>query len=73
MQTVETARVGDRIAISGHKVGDAVRSGEIVAIVAGDGRPHYRVRWEDGHESVVYPGSDTAIEHLRRARPKKAS
>jgi hypothetical protein len=73
VQTVETARVGDRITVSGHKVGEAARSGEIVAVVTGDGRPHYRVRWEDGHESVVYPGSDTAIEHVRRARTKKAS
>lgn len=72
MQTGETARVGDRIAISGHRVGDSARSGEIVAIVAGDGRPHYRVRWEDGRESVVYPGSDAVIQHVRRRRAKTA-
>lgn len=68
MQQQTKARVGDRIAISGHKVGERERTGEIVAVVAGDGRPHYRVRWEDGRESVVYPGSDAAIRHVRRAR-----
>jgi hypothetical protein len=25
------------------------------------GHEHYRVRWEDGHESVFYPSSDASI------------
>ena len=72
MQTAQTARVGDRITISGHKVGEAERTGKIVAIVAGEGRAHYRVRWEDGRETVVYPGSDAVVTPARRPRAKKA-
>ena len=28
---------------------------------------HYRVHWEDGHESVFTPGSDALIRHVERS------
>lgn len=36
---------------------------ELVA-AAENGAPPYLVRWEDGHESEVFPGSDIFIQHL---------
>jgi hypothetical protein len=27
------------------------------------GHEHYRVRWEDGSETIVYPSSDAKVEH----------
>ncbi len=52
---------GDVVKISGRHVGDAGRTGEIVSVLGEEGRPHYLVRWEDGHESVLYPGEGTTI------------
>ena len=59
------ARVGDRIVIRGHHVGEAIRDGEILEVRGPDGGPPYIVRWEDsGHETLFFPGSDALIEHL---------
>jgi hypothetical protein len=55
------AEVGDRIEITGHAVGDAPRTGEIVEVLGKSGHEHYRVRWEDGHESINFPAEDAVI------------
>jgi hypothetical protein len=55
------AQVGDRIVIESRKVGGGRKSGEIVEVIAGGAGSHYRVRWDDGHESIVYPSSDASI------------
>ena len=59
------ARVGDRIVIRGHRVGQPLRDGEVLEVRGSDGGPPYIVRWEDnGHETLFFPGSDADIEHL---------
>ncbi len=58
--------VGDTIEVTGHRVGDAARSGEIEEVLGSGEHPHYRVRWEDGHSSLLFPGSDTRITRKRR-------
>jgi Ala-tRNA(Pro) deacylase len=55
------AAVGDLIEVSGRRVGDSQRSGEILDVLGPSERPHYLVRWDDGHESVFYPGEATTI------------
>ncbi len=66
--TAQAARVraGDAILVSGHAVGETARSGEILEVLGEAGHEHYRVRWEDGRESVFFPSSDTTV------RPKPA-
>jgi hypothetical protein len=61
--TVETRRVepGDIVETSGRHVGDTGRRGEIVAVLGDEGHLHYRVSWEDGHESILYPAEGTTI------------
>jgi hypothetical protein len=66
------ARAGDRLVVSGHKVGEAERSAEILEVLGQDGAPPYRVRWADGHESVVFPGSDARVEAAPRRRSRRA-
>ncbi len=61
MKTDIVAKVGDEIVITGHSVGEHARTGVIEEVLGEPGHPHYRVRWEDGHESVYYPASDTTI------------
>ena len=56
---------GDRIVIRGHKVGEHERDGEILEVRGLDGAPPYVVRWDDdGHESIIYPGTDAFVQHF---------
>jgi hypothetical protein len=55
------AHVGDRIIVESNKVGSGRKSGEVVEVIPGSSAPHYRIRWEDGHESIVYPSSDAFV------------
>jgi hypothetical protein len=58
------AAVGDRITLESNRVGAGSRTGEIVEVVPGDAGSHYRVRWDDGHESVLFPSSGAVtVEH----------
>ena len=59
------ARVGDRIVIASRKVGDPRRGGAVVEVLTGPENDHYRVRWDNGHESIFYPSSDATVEHTR--------
>ena len=65
-------QVGDRIEITGHAVGDAPRNGEIIEVLGEAGHEHFRVRWEDGHESISFPAEDAVITHPKARRPRKA-
>ena len=60
---VETRHVqpGDVVQVSGRHVGDAGRTGEIVAVLGEDDHLHYLVRWQDEHESILYPGEAITI------------
>jgi hypothetical protein len=67
------AAAGDTIAIPGHHVGDHERAGEILEVLGEPGHEHYRVRWEDGRETVFYPSSgDAVIRPARRTRKRQA-
>ncbi len=61
------AAVGDKIVVRGHHVGDPERGGVIQAIEGPNGEPPYLVRWDDGHESMFFPGPDADVEHLPAA------
>ncbi len=60
---------GDRIAIESEHVGEGSREGRVLEVIGtGDG-VHYRVKWDDGHESVLFPtaGSVTIIPKPAKA------
>ncbi len=57
------AAQGDRIIIRGKNVETPDRHGEIIEVRGSEGAPPYLVRFSEGHESVVFPGSDFLIEH----------
>jgi Domain of unknown function (DUF1918) len=68
-----SVRPGDVVVVSGHRVGESKQVGEVLEVL-GEDRSHYRVRWEDGHESVFFPGSDTLIRHpARRAASDRSA
>jgi hypothetical protein len=71
-KAAHTAVAGDVVLITGHRVGDAPRTGQIIEIVGEESHELYRVRWEDGHESLFVPGSDAVIKHATgRRAPRK--
>ncbi len=54
------ARVDDRLVVHGAR---ASRVGVILELVQGSCAQRYRVRWSDGHESIVSPGPDATVDH----------
>jgi len=75
MYTIERdrhAQAGDVVAVSGHAVGEPGRSGEILEVMGEPGHEHFRVRWEDDHESIYYPSSDTVIHAHKPAGRRKS-
>jgi hypothetical protein len=71
-RTAQAAEVGDIIVIAAHHLGEGERIGEILEVVGELPNERYRVRWDDGHESLFRPGSDATIRHPTRrpASPK---
>ena len=63
------AKPGDVILIESEKVGSPPREGEVLEILQGQISVSYRVRWQDGHESVIAPGAgNTRIVPSQRTR-----
>jgi hypothetical protein len=58
------AEVGDRLIVRGHHQGEPKQDGEVIKVLGDEGGPPFIVRWEDGHKSEVFPGSDTFVQHL---------
>jgi len=63
------AQVGDRLVVDGHHVGAPRRVGTVVEALGVSASRQYRVRWDDGHETVFCPGSDTRVERPAEAQP----
>ncbi len=59
------ASVGDILHIHSRVVGMHDRTGEIIETRGPDGAPPYLVRFDDGHEVLLYPGPDCVIEPHR--------
>jgi hypothetical protein len=62
------AKVGDAIVVDGIRTGTQPRTGKVLEVITGGGAVHYRVRWNDGHEAVFFPGANAHV-----ARPRKRS
>lgn len=57
------ASVGDRVIIHGRIVGSAERAGEVIEVRGDEDTPLLVVRYDDGHEAILSPGSDCEIRH----------
>jgi len=67
------AQPGDRLVVRGHYQGEAQLDAEVLKVLGENGSPPYLVRWDDGREAEVFPGSDAFIDHLRKPKSKKRS
>jgi hypothetical protein len=45
----------------------------IEEVLRGDPSPRYRIRWDDGHETIYTPSSGALQAEQRRKRPAKAA
>jgi len=55
-----SARAGNWIECRGVH-GQAPRRGEIIEVLGRDDHEHYRVRWDEKHESIVYPADGVIV------------
>ncbi len=67
------AQVGARLVFHGKKVGAADHTGEIIDVRGESGGPPYMVRFDDGHERLVFPGTDCQLVSGAPATPGEAS
>lgn len=63
IQQTERPAVGDVIVVGGHYVGSERTMGEILEIRGEPEHERYRIRWEDGHESIFHPADGEATIH----------
>lgn len=61
----EPVVIGDVLEVVGHRIGDHARFAEVVDVIGDADDARYRVRWDDGRETIVYPSSDVVV-HRRR-------
>lgn len=65
-----TAKAGDRIVVESQKVGQPARTGDILEVIEATYGTHYRVLWDDGHESDLRPAAGSARTFPRPATRK---
>ena len=53
-------RPGDLIVLDSAQVGSPSREGEVLQIIQGQVSVSYRVRWTDGHQTLISPMSGSA-------------
>ena len=50
-------KVGSRVKLESESVARRARTGVIEEVVRAGPSPRYRVRWDDGHESIYTPAA----------------
>lgn len=57
----DTAAVGDRIVVEAAVVDRSRRQGEVLEVIGSGDDLRYRVRWDGGGETIVFPGPDARV------------
>ena len=60
-------KAGDRLEVHGRQ-GTPSRRGTIIEIIGLPGHEHYRVRWDEDHESLFFPDSGEGV-HVVHPEP----
>jgi len=64
-RTPSAGHVGDWIEARG-LYGQPARRGQIVGLIGREHHERYRVRWDEKHESILYPADGVVIIRQRR-------
>jgi CBS domain-containing protein len=67
------AEVGDEVVVETQTLGRPPRRGRVQEILGSADTEHFRVRWEDGHESVYFPGANGHIVRPGAGIPEQPS
>ena len=65
-----TPKAGDKIVVESEKVAQPSRAGVIEEVLRED-PPSLRVRWEDGHTSILTPSAGAARVVQQKTRAKR--
>jgi hypothetical protein len=65
--------VGQRVVAESESTDRRPRSGVVEEVVRGDPSPRYRIRWDDGHESIYTPASGALRAEHRPKRQRRAA
>jgi HSP20 family protein len=61
-------QVGDRVVAESESTSRRPRAGVVEEVMRGEPSPRYRIRWEDGRESIYTPASGALRLHRRGGR-----
>ncbi len=64
--------VGKRVAAESESTERRPRSGVVEEVLRGDPSPRYRIRWDDGRESIYTPASGALRAEPRPKRKRQA-
>jgi hypothetical protein len=64
--------VGTNVVAQSQSTTRGPRPGVIEEVLRGDPSPRYRVRWEDGRETIYTPASGTLQAQPRRRQAKRS-
>ena len=65
---MQQGKVGDVVTVESEQVGHPGREGQVVEVLTTGGEAHYRVRWDDGRESIFYPSLGSVTFHTPARR-----
>lgn len=68
---MEIAKVGDTVVLESERVGEGDRAGVVLEVLDMSDAVHYRVRWEDGHVTTIFPNAGSL--RIYHSKAKKAS
>jgi hypothetical protein len=64
--------VGNRVVAESESTNRQPRPGVVEEVLRGDPSPRYRIRWDDGHESILTP-ADGALRAERRVKRQRSA
>jgi hypothetical protein len=64
---------GERVVAESESTDRRPRSGVVEEVLRGDPSPRYRIRWDDGHESIYTPASGALRAEQRPTRQGRGS
>jgi uncharacterized protein DUF1918 len=62
--------VGKRVVAESESTSRQPRHGVVEEVVRGDPSPRYRIKWDDGHESILTPASGALRTERRGTRSR---
>jgi Domain of unknown function (DUF1918) len=66
-------KVGKRVVAESESIDRRPRAGVVEEVLRGDPAPRYRIRWDDGHESIYTPASGALRAEQRPKKPQRAA